>query len=449
MLKKKAVDMTQGPIWQQLAAYTTPLLVGELFQQFYTMVDSIIVGRFVGSGALAAIGVSETIVKVLVGFFNGMAAGFTIIIAKYFGAKDREKLDQIVNAVLQLALLLGIGMTAGGLVLIKPILKLVNTSENSFAQAEIYLTIYFWGILGFVLYNTASGILRAVGDVQTPLYCLLFSSVLNIILDLVLVLNFGMSVDGVAYATIFSQWSAAAVSLWVLLCRSSFFSIDPGRHRLNIHTAWTLLRMGIPTGIQKTITSASNVLVLSRIAFFGDGCMAGWVIYNKLDHILTVCAQSLGSALSTFVSQNLGARQYRRIRQGVRTTLIAGTKLFLGVAVLLILFRKPFVHIFSPDPETIYYAERFVLTITVFKLTQLLMNIFAATLRGTGRMTLVTVIMLSGIVAFRQLYLVIVTSVANIPWLVGLAYPAGWTFAGCGLLFVYLFKIRKEWKENL
>ena len=447
LLKKKTVDMTQGPIWGQLAAYTAPILLGELFQQLYTMVDSIIVGRFVGSGALAAIGVSETIVKVLVGFFNGMAVGFTIIIARCFGAKDREKLDRMVNAVLQLALLLGIALTAGGLLLTRPILEMVNTSESSFAQAKVYLTIYFWGILGFVLYNTVSGILRAVGDVRTPLYCLFFSSVLNILLDLALVLLFGMGVDGVAYATIFSQWAASAISLWILLRRTSLFSIDPRRYRLDAQAAWLLLRMGIPTGIQKTITSASNVLVLSRIAFFGDACMAGWVIYNKLDHLLTVCAQSLGSALSTFVSQNLGAKQYRRIRQGVRTTLLVGTKLFLGLAVLLILFRKPFVRIFTPDPETVYFAERFVLTVTLFKLTQLLMNIFAAALRGTGRMTLVTIIMLSGIVAFRQLYLVVVTAVANIPWLVGLAYPAGWTFAGCGLLLVYLFRVRKEWDD--
>lgn len=443
---KKNIDMTQGPIWQQLAAFAIPILVGELFQQLYTMVDSIIVGNFVGRNALAAIGASEIIVKVLVGFFNGMAVGFSVLIARYFGARDREKLNKAVNTVLQLSLLLGIVMTVGGIVIIRPVLTLTDTPESTIPQAVTYLTIYFGGIVFFVLYNTAAGILRAVGNVRTPLYCLFASSALNIVLDLILVIIFKMGVAGVAYATILSQAMATVISMWVLLRRETDFDVSMRRYPLDGKLAWIMLGMGIPTGFQKTITSFSNVLVLSHITYFGEGCMAGWTVYNKIDHILTVFAQSIGSALSTFVSQNLGAKKHQRIEKGVLVSLWAGMALFVGIITVLVLVRSPLVLIFGSDAEMIYYAERFMLYITFFKLSQLAMNVFAGILRGTGRMTLVTVLMLSGIVVFRQIYLLVITRVANNPWLVGLSYPAGWTFAATALLLVYLFHTRKAWK---
>lgn len=445
ILKPKNIDMTQGAIGQRLTAYSIPILLGELFQHFYTLVDSAIVGNFVGQSALAAVGASESIVRVLVGFFNGMSIGFAVVIARCYGAKDAERLNRSVNSVLQLSFLLGIMMTAGGLLLLRPILRLMNTPEATFSSAVIYLTIYFAGILGFVLYNTAAGILRAVGDVQTPLYCLFLSSALNIILDLVMVVWFGMGVTGVALATILSQWMATLLSLCVLTHRCRDFEIRPLQYRLNAEYAWLLLRMGIPTGFQKTITSLSNVLVLSRIVFFGESCLAGWVVYNKLDHILSVFTQSIGSALSTFVSQNLGAGQYARVESGVRKTLGASSLLILSVSSLLILFRAPLVRLFTPDVEPVYYAERFILTITTLKLTQMFMNVYAGALRGTGRMMTVTIVMLAGIVGFRQLYLLLITKWANTPWLVGMSYPVGWCSAGIVLFLIYRFGARRQW----
>lgn len=445
---KKNVDMTQGPIWQQLAAFAIPILIGELFQQFYTMVDSIIVGNFVGRSALAAIGASEIIVKVLVGFFNGMAVGFSVLIARYFGAKDREGLNRAVNTVLQLSLLLAAIMTVGGIGIIRPILALTDTPENTIPQAVTYLTIYFGGIVFFVMYNTAAGILRAVGNVRVPLYCLFASSALNILLDLILVIVFKMGVAGVAYATIFSQAVATAISMWVLLRREANFDVNIHRYPLDGRLAWILLGMGIPTGFQKTITSFSNVLVLSHITFFGEACLAGWTVYNKIDHLLTVFAQSISSSLSTFVSQNLGAKQHQRIEKGVQVSLWVGAALFTGIIAVLVLFRGPLVRIFGSDPEMIYYAERFMLYITFFKISQLVMNVFVGALRGAGHMTLVTLLMLSGIVLFRQLYLLVITRIANNPWLVGLSYPAGWTFAATALMSVYLFHARKEWRRQ-
>lgn len=439
--------MTEGSIRHQLITYAFPILIGELFQQFYTLVDSAIAGNFVGPGALGAIGVSETIVRVLVGFFNGMAVGFTVIIARYFGAKDRERLDTAVNTVLQVAFFMGVAMTAGGLLLTGPILRLMDTPDDLFAQAAAYLTIYFAGILGFVLYNTIAGILRAVGDVTTPLMCLLFSSGLNIALDLVLVVLFDLGVTGVAIATIFSQWMATLVSAWVLIHRKQEFTVDLVKHRLDGKMALLLLRVGIPTGFQKTITSLSNVLVISRINYFGGACLDGWVAYSKLDNLFTVFSQSIGSALSTFVSQNLGAKKYRRMEKGVRDTMLGGTLIFLLLSTLIVLFRAPLVRLFGDDPEMAWYAQRFILLITFCKLSQLLMNVYAAALRGVGRMALVTVLMLSGIVVFRQIYLMTVASIVNTPWTIGLAYPAGWVFSGVALLLVYLLSVRKEWRE--
>ncbi len=445
--RKKNIDMTQGPIGSRLVAFTVPILLGELFQHFYTLADSAIIGNFAGRSALAAVGASESIVRVLVGFFNGVSVGFTVVIARHFGAKDTEKLNRSVNNALYLALMIGILMTVGGLLLLRPVLRLMDTPEETFENAVVYLTIYFAGILGFVLYNTAAGILHAVGDVQTPLCCLFLSSALNIGLDLLLVLVFHMGIAGVALATIVSQWVATALSLWVLLRRDYGFSVNPKQYPFHSKTAWLLLRMGIPTGFQKTITSISNVLVLSRIISFGEACLAGWTIYGKLDNVLGVFAQSLGSALSTFVSQNLGAKQYRRIESGVRKTLLTGAILIGSLAAMLMLLRKPLVSLFSPDSEAVYFAELFVLSISMFKLTQMFMCVYAGVLRGTGRMLLVTVIMLAGIVGFRQLYLLFITRFFNIPWLVGLSYPAGWCLAGLALFFIYVFRVRRAWRR--
>jgi len=447
-LKKKNIDMTEGVIWQRLTAYAIPLLIGELFQLFYTMVDSITVGNFVGADALAAIGASETIVKVLVGFFNGMEVGFTVVIARCFGARDRRKLDEAVNGVLQLGALMGFVITVLGLFLTRPILRLIDTPEAILTDASAYLSIYFMGILGFVLYNTAASALKAVGDVRTPLYCLLISSAVNIVLDLLLVIVFHLGVEGVAAATIAAQWLAAIIALRAMTRRKQIFTVDIRHYRLTAPNAWQFFRMGVPTGFQKTITSISNVLVLSRITYFGGACLAGWTVYNKIDHLLTVVIQSMGASLSTFVSQNLGARKYHRIRQGVRTTLLGGTAVFLPLAACLVLARGPLVRLFGADADMRYYAEHFVLYVTFFKLTQLLMNVYSGTLRGAGRMTLVTVIMLSGIVAFRQVYLLFIAAVANIPWLVGLSYPAGWTFSGGILCLMFHLSVQKEWRND-
>ena len=446
--KRKNIDMTQGVIWRQLSAYAIPLLIGELFQLLYTTVDSITVGNFVGANALAAIGASETIVKVLVGFFNGMEVGFTVGVARFFGSKDQEGLNRAVNGVLQLGMVLGLLITAGGLLLTGVILRLMDTPGALMADTRTYLLIYFAGSLGFVLYNTAAAVLKAVGDVRTPLLCLLISSAVNIVLDLAMVIVFHMGVAGVAYATVLSQWIAAIVALWTMTRHSGIFDLNPLRYRLNGQTALLFLRLGIPTGFQKTITAMSNVLVLGRITFFGEACLAGWTVYNKLDHIMTVFAQSIGSALSTFVSQNLGAEQYKRLEKGVRVTSLGGMGLFLVLSTVIVLLRQPLVRIFGSDAGMIYYGERFVLYITFFKLSALMMNVYAAALRGTGRMTLVTVIMLSGIVVFRQLYLLVITAVINNPWLVGMSYPAGWTFAGGVMLAIYLLRVRRSWRES-
>ncbi len=448
LLKKKNVDMTQGPIWQRLSSYAVPLIIGELFQLLYTLVDSMIVGNFVGPSALAAIGASETIVKVLVGFFNGMAVGFTVIIARWFGARDREKMDRSVNGVLQLGFFMGLIITVLGLLLSRTILRLVQTPLEVLPEAAVYLNVYFAGILGFTLYHSAASVLHGVGEVRVPLYCLFISSAVNVLLDLLLVLAFDMGVVGVAAATVASQCLAAVISLRALIVRRHLFTISVRRYPLDRKTAWLFLRMGLPTGFQKTITSISNVLVLSRIAHFGQACLAGWTVYNRVDHILSIVAQSLGSALSTFVSQNLGARRFRRIEKGVRQTLAGGTVIFVLLSAMLILIRRPVVRAFGSDLDMRYYAEGFIFYITLFKLTQLLMNVYAATLRGSGHMTLVTVIMLSGIVAFRQLYLLVITAVTDSPWAVGLSYPAGWTFAGLILLAVYLIRVRPGWRAE-
>lgn len=316
-----------------LILFALPLLIGNLFQQLYNTVDSIVVGNFVSKTALAAVGSTDNIINTIIGFFSGLATGAGVVISHSFGSGDKKALHRAVHTTITLTFVLSIFFTIAGLLLAPLFLKLMATPEDVLPEASAYLRIYFAGVSGLMVYNMGSGILRAVGDSRRPLYILILCAVTNIVLDLAFVVYLGAGVEGVAYATIISQWISAILVLVILTKEQSDYRLVWKDLRIDKRTTLSILRIGFPAGLQMAITSFSNVFVQSYINQFGSSCMAGWTTYGKLDKFCLLPIQSLGLSITTFVGQNLGAKKMERARKGTAYAVI----LSIGAALVLMM----------------------------------------------------------------------------------------------------------------
>lgn len=437
--KTTARDMTQGSIVKQLIQFSLPLMLGNVFQMLYNTVDSVVVGNFVGTQALAAVGSTTMIVNIMVFFFNGFATGASVVIARRFGARDQQQLHTAVQTTMAATFVLAVFFTVIGLIGVEPMLRLMATPEDVFGEAAIYLRIYIAGFSGLVIYNMCSGILRAVGDTTRPLYFLILTSVLNIVLDLFFVLKLHMGIAGVAYATIISQFVSAGLTLLLLSSTRDIYRLNWKGLSINTQLLGQIVAVGLPAAIQSVITSFSNVFVQSYINAFGSQCMAGWSAYNKLDQFILLPMQSLAMAATTFVSQNIGANQQKRASKGT----VASVSLSLGVTAVIILavciFAAPAITLFTPDEAVIEFGVLFVRTNFVFLLFNCVNHVLAGALRGRGDSTAPMAIMLITFVGLRQIYLFVVTRfVANTPALVGFGYPVGW-MACCIIEVAYYF----------
>lgn len=328
----RSVDMTQGSVVGHLVRFAVPLLLGNLFQQLYNTVDLWVVGKFVSNEAYSAVGAVTPIITMLIGFFMGLASGAGVVISQYYGAKKYNQVRQTVHTSIVMTLALGAVLSVAGILIIPYMLKLMNTAPEAVPEATTYLTIYFAGAMGLLLYNMGSGILRAVGDSKRPFYFLVVSALLNIALDLLFVIGFGMKVEGVAYATILSQGVSAALILLVL-ARSNEDCVRLRWQELRVdrRILRQIIRIGVPSALQMAITSFSNVFVQSYINYFGLDCMSGWTTYSKLDQFIILPVQSLGLAATTFVGQNLGTDQVERAKRGTRDAFL----LSVGITVVI------------------------------------------------------------------------------------------------------------------
>ena len=434
-------DMTRGVVWQQLALFALPILLGELFQQLYNTVDSAIVGRFVGTEALAAVGSTGNLTKMLIGFFIGISIGCTVVIGRHYGAHDEKGLRDGINVIMFLSLAIGIGLSVIGVLITVPVLRVMNTPEDVFPLARTYVQIYFGGMLGFVLYNTSTGILRAVGDSRHPLMFLIFSSILNVILDCLFVIVFHLGVAGVAIATILSQFISAGLCILLLLRTREIFRWEVSLAFWRPDLIKDIMKVGLPTAVQRALTQVSNIIVISFIAVFGSACMAGWAIYIKLNSFMLITSQSIASSATTFMSQNAGAGNVQRIRAGIRSSMIFAQIMNLFFMVLFLVAAEPMSRIFGDDPAMIAYAVRFLHALLPFSVLQCFQTVYGGCLRGLGRAMLSTVILLTGLIGFRQLYLFVVMHFINTPEAAGLSYPAGWL---CSCVLFVIVHIRES-----
>ena len=432
------VNMTEGSIVKQIILFSLPLMLGNVFQMLYNTVDMIVVGNFVGKEALAAVGSTSMITNMAVFFFNGFSVGASVVIARQFGSGNQDRLHSAIETTMAMTFVISAVFTLLGVLGTGWMLKFMATPEDVFPQASVYVRIYFWGIAGLLVYNMGSGILRSVGDTTRPLYFLILTSLMNIVLDLLFVVVFHAGIAGAAYATIISQFVSAGLILLLLsraddIYRLTWHDLHIDREHLKM-----IFSVGLPAGIQSVITAFSNVFVQSYINYFGSDVMAGWSTYNKLDQFVMLPMQSMAAAATTFVSQNVGAQKEERAENG--TVITVGLALAVtGVIILIIyLFAPAAIQLFSSEPEVIRYGSLFIRTNMLFISFNVINHTLAGALRGRGDSRGPMVIMLTSFVAIRQIYLFIMTRfIMNTPRAVGFGYPVGWT--ACAILEVLYY----------
>ncbi|MBO4836943.1 MAG: MATE family efflux transporter [Clostridia bacterium] len=445
-LQRKSVDMTQGTIWKLLLSFALPMLIGQIFQLLYSTVDSIVVGRFVGKEALAAVGSTSSIINSLIGFFAGMATGAGVVISQSFGARDHKGVHDAVHTALLLTFLAGIFVTILGVSVTPALLRFMDTPPDVMGEAVTYLRIYFSGVMGLMYYNIGSGILRAVGDSRRPLYFLIFSACTNVVLDLLFVIAFRMGVAGVAWATVISQILSAILILIVLSRSSESYRFIPRDMRLHRSVLQRILLIGLPSGLQNSVVSFSNVFVQAYINAFQSSCMAGWASYNRLDAFAWLPMMCLGMGITTFTGQNLGAGNLKRAKEGARIALMMS---FAGTTVIvaaLMLFSDQALRLFNSDPEVIRYGRMFILYLSPFYIPFCISQIYAGALRGAGASTYPMMICIFSFVLFRQAYLFIGTRLITSPIFTGLSYPAGWLMSST---LMYIAYKRGRWEKSV
>lgn len=438
--RKRDVDMTEGNIFRHLITFAMPLLIGNIFQQLYNMVDTWVVGNYVSNEAFSAVGSVGPIINMLIGFFLGLSSGAGVVISQYYGAKRFNEVQKTVHTAITMTIVLGVLFTAIGIMMTPFMLRFMKTPDNVFPESSAYLRIYFSGVLGLMIYNIGAGILRAVGDSKRPFYFLVVSAVLNTILDLVFVLGFRMGVQGVAYATIIAQGVSAILVMWTLMRTDSCIKFRIKSIGMHMDMMKKIIKVGIPAAIQMAITSFSNIFVQSYINFFGADCMSGWTAYAKIDQLLFLPMQSIALASTTFVGQNLGINKVDRAKKGVRTALVMAACSTILVMIPVLIFAPHAVAFFNNKAEVVEYGTLLLRWVSPFYVLCCVNQVYSGALRGAGDSRAPMIIMLTSFVLFRQAYLFIVANfISNTILPIAMSYPAGWLLCST-LTFIYFHK---------
>lgn len=439
--RRSDMDMTSGPIVRQIITFTLPLLFGSLFQQLYNTVDTWVVGNFVGKNSFSAVGTLSSATNLIISFFMGFSNGASVIISHYFGAKDDASVNRASHTFMAVTLILCVALTIIGIAIIPLLLQIMKSPAEVAAEQKIYLTIYFAGISGLLIYNMGSAILRAIGDSTHPFIFLVVSASLNIVLDLVFVIFFDMGTAGVAYATIIAQGISALLVLRVLFTTDTSIRISVRKIKIDTMILGKIFKVGMPSALQMAVTCFSNIFVQSYINFFGADVMGGWTSYIKVDQLVLLPMQSIAMATQTFVGQNLGTMNTERARQGVRTSLnmsLISTAVLIAAVIPLARFIVE-IFIGSEEPGVILYGTMFLTYLTPAYLLPCFNQIYAGALRGCGKSGIPMAAMLLSFVAFRQVYLFIMANyISNTIMPIAMGYPAGWLV--CSLILIVAYK---------
>ncbi len=445
--KANVNGITEGVIWQQLLIFFLPILMGTFFQQLYNTADAVIVGKFVGKEALAAVGgASGNLINLIVGFFVGLSSGATVILSQYYGARDSANVFRTVHTAAAMALAGGAFLTVAGLLLAPTLLRWMNTPPDVKGPALTYIRIYFLGMIPSLTYNIGSGLLRAIGDSRRPLFFLAAACVSNIILDLLFVLVLKMKVAGAALATVLSQVVSAVLVVTVLTRSGTSCTLQVRKIRFHTDLLRRIIRIGLPAGLQSVMFSISNVLIQSLINSFGTDVTAAWSAWGRLDGFQWMILNAFGISVTTFVGQNYGARKMDRVRRGVWVCLgMAFTASFTCSAVML-LFGRNLFSLFADDPMVIERGMEILGYVAPYYFAYTCVEIFSGALRGKGKTLMPTLFVLCGICVLRLGWLL--GYVARHPdlKLTVISYPVTWAVTSCLFIVYYLHESRKEGK---
>ena len=441
-MPESTVDATNGVIWQRLLAQFFPLWFGTLFQQLYNTVDTMVVGRFVGKQALAAVGCTATIISLTVGIFAGVASGAVVIIARYFGAKRDDFVRTEVHTAMLLSLIIGAVFTLLGYAAAPWLLRLMDTTPDTIADATLYLQVYFLGMIPNVVYNMGTGVLRAVGDTKKPLYFLIAASVCNIVLDLLLVVGLDMRVLGAALATVISQLlSAVLVVACLLRAKGEPYQLAPRELRINRASLQHILAMGVPAALQSMTYSCSNILIQAVINSFGTDTVAAWSAYSKIDVLFWLFMNSMGLAVTTYVSQNYGAGKFDRLKEGVRLSIKLSMGFTAILSVFMLLLARPLLSIFITEQVVLDIGLDIMRFLVPCYITYVLVEILAGAVRGAGKALVPTLITVFGVCALRLLWVFPAVPTHCTMMMVILSYPITWVVTSLALT-IYYFKGR-------
>lgn len=428
--------MTDGNIWKLLIIFSIPLILGNLLQQMYNTADSIIVGNFVGSNGLAAVGSGTALINLIIAFSQGAAVGAGVIVSQNLGARDKQKTKLAVHTAMCIAIILGVILSAIGVIFSRDLLVWMKTPKSVLKDSVLYLQIYCGGLIFNVIYNMATGILNAAGNSKRPLIYLAIASVTNIILDLVFIKALKWGVKGAAIATDISQALSCVLAVGYLLRVNSDYKLIVKELKIHGNTAKQIIRVGLPTAIQNMVISFSNVLVQSSVNSYGATAMAGYAAYLKIDGFNILPVLSISMAVTTFTGQNVGAKKPDRIKKGMWNALIMGVVYTVIIGVVILLTSHTVLGLFTKDNEVITYGQLAMKYFCPFYFLLGILNILAGTVRGAGKGVPPMLILLFSMCIFRILWIKIALPFYSTIDGVFILYPISW-FVGMVLMIIY------------
>ena len=438
--KDASVNLTEGPIGRQIVLFTVPLLLGNVFQQFYNTADTVIVGKFVGKEALAAVGSSGALINLLVSLFMGVAVGAGVVVSRYYGAKQYEEMRATIHTTIAFGLIAGVVLTVLGVLVTPLLLRWMKTPESVMDSSVLYFRIYFAGVLTTLMYNIGSGIYRALGDSKRPLYFLIVSTIVNVALDLLFVAVLDMGIGGAAFATVMAQGLSMVLVYWKMMREDTVYRVDWRAIRIDKRFLRQILAIGLPSGIQNAVVSLSNVVVQSNINSFGDIAMAGCGAYSKLDGFALLPSSSFSLALSTFVSQNIGAREYGRAKKGAVFGLAATMVVSAAAGVFIYIAAPSLIGFFNSDPAVIRYGVLMARNIVFAYALVAYTHGMAGILRGAGLSRVPMFVMVGCWCVLRVIWIQVMVPLTQDIRVVFWSYPITWTFSVL-ILTIYFFKV--------
>ncbi len=447
--KSYEMDMCSGPLLKKILVYALPLVLSGVLQLLFNAADIIVVGRFTGSSALAAVGSTGSLINLLVNLFIGLSIGTNVLVARYYGAKDAKAVEETVHTSVLTAGVGGILLIFVGFFAARPLLELMGTPEDVIDQAVLYMRIYFVGMPAFMLYNFGAAVLRAIGDTRRPLYFLLIAGVINVIFNLIFVIVFHMGVAGVAIATVISQVISAVLVILCLLRTQGMCRLEVSKLHINKHKLVSMLRIGLPAGLQGIVFSISNVLIQSSINSFGSQVMAGNTAASNIEGFVYTAMNAIYQTSLSFTSQNLGAGQYKRIDRilGRCLMVVAIIGLVLGNGAYLL--GTQLLGIYSTEAEVISYGlVRLSIVSSTYFLCGL-MDVMVGSIRGLGYSVLPMLVSLTGACAFRVLWIFTVFSWERTLICLYISYPVSWLLTASAHFICYLVVRRRVFPKEV